>query len=236
MYILFVSVMVGAIIGYITNYLAILMLFKPKREIKFLFFKIPKGVILREKELLAKKIAKLAKDYIFTKKELRKILKSNKVQNKIEEFVEWEVRRIANMKISEIINKEEFIKTISGIIYAALEENFKMFANFMDQENIKYILSKFDFDIEIKNLVDEEEIKRIILKEVKKFLLRDFIYAFINSEIELIIKEKIESLDDNQIEEIVIELMQKHFAFIKFTGAVLGAIIGLVQYLLFLSN
>ena len=69
---LFVSVGIGALIGYVTNYIAIKLLFKPYKPVKILNFTIlPAGVIIREKENLAKQVGVVVRDYILSEEEIK---------------------------------------------------------------------------------------------------------------------------------------------------------------------
>ena len=53
---LFLIVGIGAMIGWITNYIAIKMLFRPYKEMNFLFFKI-QGLIPKRRSEIAVSIA-----------------------------------------------------------------------------------------------------------------------------------------------------------------------------------
>ena len=80
---------VGAVIGYVTNYIAIKLLFKPYKPIKLSNITIfPQGVIPREKEALAKKVGNLVKEYILSEEEIKKIVTSDEVKKEINLFLE----------------------------------------------------------------------------------------------------------------------------------------------------
>jgi uncharacterized membrane protein YheB (UPF0754 family) len=53
---------------------------------------------------------------------------------------------------------------------------------------------------------------------------------FIKVHIDKIVEEKVASFDEKTLEDMLFSLMKKHFGFINFAGAVLGGIIGFVQY------
>ena len=92
---LIVSVGVGAVIGYVTNYIAIKLLFRPYKPIKFFNVTIfPQGVIPREKEALAQKVGNLVKEYILSEEEIKKIVTSDEVKKEIRLFLEKKNRRV----------------------------------------------------------------------------------------------------------------------------------------------
>ena len=85
--VLAVSVGVGASIGYITNYFAIKMLFRPYKPVKLGNITVfPQGVIPREKEALARKVGEVVRDYILSEDEVKKIVTSKEVKAEIENF------------------------------------------------------------------------------------------------------------------------------------------------------
>ena len=57
-----------AVIGYSTNWLAIIMLFRPHREIRIMGIKLPftPGLIPKERERLAGKLAKTVSSHVLT--------------------------------------------------------------------------------------------------------------------------------------------------------------------------
>ena len=63
-----ISALVGAVIGYITNWLAIKMLFKPHNEKRVFGIRIPftPGLIPKEKKRIAKSIGETVSEHILT--------------------------------------------------------------------------------------------------------------------------------------------------------------------------
>ena len=68
------------------------------------------------------------------------------------------------------------------------------------------------------------------------YLYLDFL-EFLKKEFEIdkdifckFIEEKVASFDEKTLEEMLFTLMKKHIGFINFAGAMLGGIIGFVQY------
>ena len=64
--------MIGALIGYCTNYIAVKMLFHPYKEVRFLGMKLPftPGVIPKNKPRLARAISRAVADVLLTKQDI----------------------------------------------------------------------------------------------------------------------------------------------------------------------
>lgn len=89
--------LVGAGIGYVTNYIAVKMLFRPLKPVKIGQVTLPftPGIIPKEKDRLAKGIADIVGNRLVTKEGIEKMLLSEDVktaiQSKIEDFLHSEV-------------------------------------------------------------------------------------------------------------------------------------------------
>ena len=226
------SIGIGATIGFVTNYVAIKLLFRPYKPIKLgnlIIF--PQGVIPREKHSLAKKVGEVVKNYILSEEEIRKIVTSKEVKEEIEAFLDEKINTIANKDITEFISKEEIASKFAKIIVKVVEEKFSMFASFVNEEMIKGIMLQLEVPLKINELIESEKIKEVLKKEIFEFLEKEVPKIFIKAKIDKIVEEKVASFDEKTLEDMLFSLMKKHFGFINLAGAVLGGIIGLVQYL-----
>lgn len=109
--------LIGAAIGYCTNYLAVKMLFYPRREIRFLGHRLPftPGAIPRGKPRLAKAIGGIVGSSLLTKEDLTRQLLAEETQEKI-------VERAAGFLEQDL--KQEFLVLTDGEWgrYEALKE------------------------------------------------------------------------------------------------------------------
>ncbi len=82
-----IGALIGAVIGYITNWLAIKMLFRP-REAKYIFgMKLPftPGLIPKEKSRIANKVGETVGTHLLNSDSLSKALKDDKIKAKFNE-------------------------------------------------------------------------------------------------------------------------------------------------------
>jgi len=229
--VLSVSVGVGASIGYITNYIAIKMLFRPYKPVKLGNLTIfPQGIIPKEKNTLAKKVGNVVKDYILSENEIKKIVTSKEVQNEIEKFLDVKIDNMLNKDIQEFITKEEIAEKFAEIIENIIKEKFSMFAGFISKDMLKDLLLKLEIPLKLNQIISPAMAKEVLKKEIFEFLEKEVPKIFLKAHIDKIVEEKVASFDEKTLEEMLFTLMKKHFGFINFAGAFLGGIIGFIQY------
>jgi len=229
--ILAVSVGVGASIGYITNYFAIKMLFRPYKPVKLGNITVfPQGVIPREKASLARKVGEVVRDYILSEDEVKKIVTSKEVKAEIENFLDKKLENILDKDIQEFITKEEIAEKFALIIENIVKEKFSMFAGFINQDMLKDILLRLEIPLKLNQIISAKKAAEILKSEIFEFLEKEVPQIFLKANIDKIVEEKVISFDEKTLEEMLFVLMKKHFGFINFAGAVLGGIIGVIQY------
>ena len=229
--VLAISVGVGASIGYITNYIAIKMLFRPYKAVKIGNITVfPQGIIPKEKKTLAKKVGEVVRDYILSEDEIKKIVTSKEVQIEIENFLNQKIENMLDKDIQEFITKEEMAEKFAEIIEKVVKEKFSMFASFISKSMLKDILLKLEIPLKINQIIEPGKVKEILKKEIFEFLENEVPKIFLKANIDKIVEEKVASFDEKTLEDMLFILMKKHFGFINFAGAALGAIIGFVQY------
>lgn len=106
-----IPVFVGAIIGYITNWLAIKMLFRPHGEKKIFGIKLPftPGLIPKEKKRIAKSVGDAVGTHILTPEAVKQVLSSNETNEQVNQWLCEKVNTLKNKEesISELIKGED---------------------------------------------------------------------------------------------------------------------------------
>lgn len=156
---LFLIVGIGAMIGWITNYIAIKMLFRPYKEMNFLFFKI-QGLIPKRRSEIAVSIADTVQKELISLKDITNSLNAEELEEKmgavidkiLEEKLESEITKkfpmLAMFLSDEIINK------IKSMIKTSILENKETIIDMFTS----YLEEKVDF-------------KKIIVENVEAFSL-----------------------------------------------------------------
>jgi len=112
---------ISAAIGWITNYVAIKMLFYPREPLKIGFFTI-QGIFPKRKTALAQRMAKLVAAELLSTEQLRQEIDHQATHGDIKEAIEDEVESYLREKvsslnplISSLINEQRIQQLKSGI-------------------------------------------------------------------------------------------------------------------------
>ena len=215
-------VFIGGLIGYITNYLAIKMLFRPYKKV-YLFNKIPipftPGVIPKEKEIIAEAIADTLEKYVLTEDKFQEILEKSNYKEKLKGRIEIVIGEVIDKLIEDL--KRSMFENISIGKF-----NFKstFILNTVEKATSK-ALDKLKSKLKEKLIkTASETIEKSIDKDLKNII----------SEIKIkeAVKETLLNLDIEDLEFIILGITDKQLKHITYLGAILGALIGVFQFIL----
>jgi len=192
---LLVMVLISGAIGWITNWVAIKMLFRPHKEINFGLFKI-QGLIPKRKAEIGTGIASIIQNELISVKDV-----------------------ISN------IDREEFSKRLNSLIDDVLDKNLKK------KVKEKFPLLQMFFTDKVAKDIGNT-IKEIVMENQEKIFEIFSNYAEENIDFEVIISDKISNFSLDKLEEIITLLANKELKHIEVIGAILGMVIGAVQYLI----
>ena len=192
---LLIMIFISATIGWITNWVAIKMLFRPHKEINFGLFKI-QGLISKRRAEIGSGIANIIQNELISVKDV-----------------------ISN------IDREEFSKRLNALIDEVLDKNLKK------KVKEKFPFLQMFFTDKIAKDVGNT-IKDIIMGNQEKIFEIFSNYAEENIDFEVIISDKISNFSLDKLEEIITFLAKKELKHIEVIGAILGMLIGAVQYLI----
>ena len=192
---LLVMVLISGAIGWITNWVAIKMLFRPHKEINFGLFKI-QGLIPKRKAEIGTGIASIIQNELISVKDV-----------------------ISN------IDREEFSKRLNSLIDDVLDKNLKK------KVKEKFPLLQMFFTDKVAKDIGNT-IKEIVMENQEKIFEIFSNYAEENINFEVIISDKISNFSLDKLEEIITLLANKELKHIEVIGAILGMLIGAVQYLI----
>ena len=190
-----VMILISGAIGWITNWVAIKMLFRPHKEINFGLFKI-QGLIPKRRTEIGSGIANIIQNELISVKDV-----------------------ISN------IDREEFSKRLNALIDEVLDKNLKK------KVKEKFPFLQMFFTDKIAKDVGNT-IKDIIMGNPEKIFEIFSNYAEENIDFEVIISDKISNFSLDKLEEIITFLAKKELKHIEVIGAILGMLIGAVQYLI----
>ncbi len=143
---------VSALIGWLTNYIAVKMIFRPRQEIRFLGFRII-GLLPKRKADLADKIADTVERELISYKDIRALAQGSDfhdrtgalIRTKIEEFIAAKVT--SNPLISMFLSSD-MVDKFTDVLMEELQKNIP---NVMD-----HIFESFEDKIDFRKIIKEK--------------------------------------------------------------------------------
>ena len=184
----------GMLIGWGTNWLALKMLFKPRKPVGIGKYKI-QGLIPSRRKDLSGTLAKTISDELLSSEDIVKAMNDLDIKR----IALSQVNSIVERKIESLdLKKSPALGMLHGTIVSAAQS----------------IVSS-----QVEDSIDD-------------FLENMGDHVSGNLDIVRLMEEKLSSLDDERIEEIVTEISRKELKHIERLGALLGFVIGCLQVLL----
>jgi uncharacterized membrane protein YheB (UPF0754 family) len=153
---------IGSFIGWVTNKIAIKMLFKPVNPIKILFFEI-QGVFPKRQNEIAKSLGKVVENELVGLADIKENLMTDENINRLKEKLKEKFNKIIEENIPPVFlaMAGEQINLITEKFISEDNEFFKeLFEEFMSSEN----------SVDIKKIV-EEKINKMDFSMFEKILL-----------------------------------------------------------------
>ena len=117
---------IAALTGWITNFIAVKMLFHPREKVKFLFFEF-QGIFPKRQKALAEKLGKIVANELFSFKDIKHSLQDPKnleevhtlIGSKLDDFLEN--RMIESMPMLYVFMSDEMRVKIKDTLQAELQ-------------------------------------------------------------------------------------------------------------------
>lgn len=171
----FLTVSVGALIGWFTNYLAIKLLFRPYKEINFLFFKI-QGLIPKRKNEIIGNIAEVVEKELISISDITEKIQDAEIDGNV---IDGLLDKIIGEKLQKsILEKNPLLKMlVNDSMIEKIKSYFKKTILENKEEIVVEIMRIAEEKINIREIMTEkmhnfslEEMERIILTVSKNEL------------------------------------------------------------------
>lgn len=128
-----IPIIIGAIIGYFTNWLAIKMLFRPYYEKKVLGIRLPftPGLIPKESKRIAKTIGESISNHLITPQALTRALESDRIDENIRSYIVYSIRKIKDTN-----------NTVKEFFEVFGQDSFQKLSLFIEARLSAFIISK----------------------------------------------------------------------------------------------
>lgn len=160
---------VGALIGWFTNYLAIKLLFRPYKEMNFLFFKI-QGLIPKRKNEIIENIADVVEQELISMTDIVNKFKNSEID---EEILNNLLDKIVGEKLkNSILEKNPLLKMfVNDSLMDKIKEYVKKSILENKEEIVEEIVKIVENKINFKEIM-LEKMENFSLKEIEDIILR----------------------------------------------------------------
>lgn len=281
--------LIGALIGYCTNYIAVKMLFRPRHEKYFFGHKVPltPGAIPKGKTRLAKSVGDVISNHLVTSEDIEgkalneetetavterimKMLKSDidsgfrAISSSEEEYemITTNLDYAVTLRMADAvksINFSDIIKVKGGqiigeqlggsmlgmfinlemidSILGSISDNIGMYVddhcyNFLAPEvsrSMEKLRGDNIYDMITSNGVSDEELRAKVRELYRKTIKAVIPELIAKMDIASMVSQKIEDMEVEQLEDMVMEVMSKELTTIVNLGALIGFILGLIN-------
>lgn len=193
-YKLFLLPVVGAIIGWLTNYIAIKMLFKPYNPIRVLGFTI-QGVLPKRREAFAHGIAKTIEKQLLSSKDISEILEGSEWEKEVEHAVEGIIR---NYIKTESVKRYPIVGVLSDSILNSIKYHVskeivkqvdgrkpELLDRFHDMVNVRELVARRVDSFDIKKL--EEIVFGLVARELRHIEVTGAVLGFLIGSVQILI-------------------------------------------------
>ncbi|MDD6207744.1 MAG: DUF445 family protein [Clostridiales bacterium] len=280
---------IGALIGYCTNYIAVKMLFYPKKEIRIWGHKLPftPGAIPKGKPRIAKAIGNIVASDLLTEEDIKQKLSSQETEKAVVDQImqgfftdlhtcisqicpsELDYNDIKTKLVSELstqildaaqhMHLDELIVQEAGKVVKAkvkgtmlemllnddmlnsmLQPVGSELINYMNEKGPDLIRAEIESKIDVleeKSVLDicnhldisEEAVRKMLTAFYQKAMNSVIGKLLGNLDIAGIIEEKINAMDVDSLENMVLTVMKKELDMIINLGALVGAVLGVLN-------
>lgn len=160
---------VGALIGWFTNYLAIKLLFRPYKEMNFLFFKI-QGLIPKRKNEIIENIADVVEQELISMTDIVNKFKNSEMDGEILDNL---LDKIIGEKLkNSILEKNPLLKMfVNDSLMDKIKEYVKKSILDNKEEIVEEIVKIVEDKINFKEIM-LEKMENFSLKEIEDIILR----------------------------------------------------------------
>ncbi len=168
---------IAALTGYITNYIAIKMLFHPRKKVKILFMEI-QGIFPKRQKTLAEKLGKIVAEELFSIEDVKKSLQNPGNTEEVTAIVDARLNDFLDNRLGEampmlamFMNDEIKLK-----IKTTLEAELQL----MLPELIERFVSKIEEEVDVERTVYE----KVVSFSTDK--LEEILYSIMSKEFKFI--------------------------------------------------
>jgi len=274
-----------ALIGYCTNYIAIKMLFRPRKELRIGSWRVPftPGVIPKNQPRIAAAVGRAVSGTLLTQEDMTARLSDSNLKEKLVDSIQDalteqsaplselvpgdgavtdEISQVIGGKILDSLKKVDMNAVVNEVAQSSFGDLFNspMIAMFLGAGMLDNLMLKLSdgvsryleekgpdlvvpmvreeldamMDKPIRDNLDDlgipEESLRGLLETVVGHVLENNLQSVLGTlDVQAVVEDKINAMDARELEDLVLAVMKNELQAIVNLGAVIGAVIGIVN-------
>jgi uncharacterized membrane protein YheB (UPF0754 family) len=156
--------LLGALIGYLTNYIAIRMLFRPLRPWSFLGMRLPltPGIIPAKRKELAKRMGQMVGSHLLTADDVSQVLRQSRFRQ--------ELKHAVNEKLSTFLDRE--LGSIESLVPENYRSRFRELANILRWRAVALVMdyvSSAEFERGLRGYL-RQTADNVLSRDLESFL------------------------------------------------------------------
>jgi len=214
----------GFFIGYLTNVLAIKMLFRPLKEIRIFGIRLPftPGILPRQRKRLAVNIGEMVERELLTAEVLRKRLDNIDLEHFagiVSGFLRRDDIRMELESKGRILLRGIMFKlnSVQRFILSAGQYNQTL------EDKMPEIID--DLVNNLENLLKQESVKKKLLNAVDN-QVENILHSI---DVKTLVSDRIDSLDMLRVERIILDVLSNQLKWVEIFGGIIGFFIGVFQ-------
>jgi uncharacterized membrane protein YheB (UPF0754 family) len=194
---------ISAAIGYLTNVVAIRMLFHPQKPINVLGFRI-QGLIPRRKREMAGAIAGIIQEEFISGEDIEVVVKDAFRRRKVDEIIVQTLKE----RTEGVREKVPLKLPFQGVVGRLLPSRVKSIPQWVIRRTVR-------------SAIPPEVVIQKVATEAREFDLEDYIV------------QKINEYEEGRLENIIHHLAARELRLIEMYGGALGFLVGIIQITIF---
>ena len=145
--------LIGALIGWLTNYVAIKMLFHPKNEIKIFFFSV-QGIFPKRQQALAEKLGQVVSTELVSAQEMTAHLKEKATSDAVLDHISMRIEEGIASRLPRIFPMLAML--MSGEITNKLKKALLEQISSLNEELIDKLSRELEEELDVQAIVEEK--------------------------------------------------------------------------------
>lgn len=144
---------IAALTGWITNYIAIKMLFHPREKVKILFLEI-QGIFPKRQKSLAEKLGTIVANELFSVEDVKKTIQAPERQGEIHEVISQKIDNFLDHKLMEALPM--FAMFLNDELKAQIKTTLMQEIQMMLPEMINIFVDNIENEVDVEKIVYEK--------------------------------------------------------------------------------